>query len=815
MRWPLAAALAVAAVSGAPSQRTDSRSCALCHLSWMPAFLDEGRNGELMALPESNVVNSADMCFSCHDGSVVDSRERVFLQHGHSTGVTPPEGMEIPEELPLDAGGDISCATCHTAHGTDMRRMDMANAVFLRVENRDSQMCAMCHGETMEGLGRRNHAVGVDLGGGWPEALAQSVATQGQSHQLVCQSCHAAHGSSDENLLALPMDQSQLCSACHTGHLPTGDLARPGNHPAVDNCTTCHRMHESESESALLFRDNRDDGLCLFCHTDMQVLAGSRHHLSETAPDLANASSLTPRQSGSCSGCHAVHHARGPLLWAREPAAGAAGDGALCLSCHAEDTGLGLPAIGDFSHPVGVSAASLGDTGGLPLFDDALRREAAGDVGCGTCHSVHETRLRRSNEGDALCLTCHGEQAEQLAGGHHDLGEAGGPCASCHAVHQAHGPGLAARPLAESDAPAHERVCRSCHGDADWPEAGSPDRHLHPLHSDDGDLRCASCHDPHRLPEGGPSTRLASAGDSPLCRDCHARQAEVVGSSHGRSSEDLCGTCHRFLDDDGSRRLFAAQASEDAVAGLCQTCHTVALHSHPRAVAPDASHRPDHLPLFSARGERGSDGVITCATCHNPHDGAASDFLRPAQEGDPALCVDCHHGRRAVAGTAHDLRQGVAGASLCAPCHRAHPPDDTGLLWGHDLGPGPDFVTQACTGCHREGGDARPLAPETTRHPSEAVILESPPGIPLYDIHGRSGGAGEITCATCHDVHRWTARADQDSGGEGTVLTSFTRPGVAEELCATCHGQEALVRYLLYHRGQRWGRPALVPWSGE
>jgi hypothetical protein len=38
---------------------------------------------------------------------------------------------------------------------------------------------------------------------------------------------------------------------------------------------------------------------------------------------------------------------------------------------------------------------------------------------------------------------------------------------------------------------------------------------------------------------------------------------------------------------------------------------------------------------------------------------------------------------------------------------------------------------------------------------------------------------------------------------------------VAERLCAQCHGRDALVRYMLYHRGQRWGHSDLVPWRGE
>ena len=39
--------------------------------------------------PNEPVVSRSETCLSCHDGSVVDSRRRVWMDHGHLTGVTP------------------------------------------------------------------------------------------------------------------------------------------------------------------------------------------------------------------------------------------------------------------------------------------------------------------------------------------------------------------------------------------------------------------------------------------------------------------------------------------------------------------------------------------------------------------------------------------------------------------------------------------------------------------------------------------------------------------------------------------------------
>jgi predicted CXXCH cytochrome family protein len=178
----------------------------------MPEFLQEGRSGDLYERPRGPMVNDEALCFSCHDGSVVDSRARVFRDHGHDTGVPLSPEMEVEGILPLDERGRITCATCHTAHGTDMSRTSISNAIFLRLENTDSQLCMTCHTDKDHGIGRGDHPVAVDFDGEWPEALTESHAQRGQQHDVVCQSCHAAHGSPQDDLLVLPMGPAGLCS---------------------------------------------------------------------------------------------------------------------------------------------------------------------------------------------------------------------------------------------------------------------------------------------------------------------------------------------------------------------------------------------------------------------------------------------------------------------------------------------------------------------------------------------------------------------------------------------------------------------------
>ena len=76
---------------------TDSmRGCAECHLQWIETF-NQPRAVLLIERPAEPVEALAQTCLSCHDGSTVDSRRRVWLEHGHKTGVVPPPTMKIPE----------------------------------------------------------------------------------------------------------------------------------------------------------------------------------------------------------------------------------------------------------------------------------------------------------------------------------------------------------------------------------------------------------------------------------------------------------------------------------------------------------------------------------------------------------------------------------------------------------------------------------------------------------------------------------------------------------------------------------------------
>ena len=114
------------------------RACAACHLEWMEPFASGG-SSPLMARPvgkpEEPLAARPEMCLSCHDGSVADSRRRVWLDHGHRVGMQPPASITVPASLPL-VGGKLACRTCHSAHGPGgMQSADINRTVFLRMPN--------------------------------------------------------------------------------------------------------------------------------------------------------------------------------------------------------------------------------------------------------------------------------------------------------------------------------------------------------------------------------------------------------------------------------------------------------------------------------------------------------------------------------------------------------------------------------------------------------------------------------------------------------------------------------------------------------
>jgi hypothetical protein len=136
----------------AEMNRDSSKECAVCHYEWMPEFVFNLKGSDIVDYQREKVVATEKMCFSCHNGTVGDSRIKIWSGDMHKLADKIPKHMRIPDNFPLD-NGKINCRTCHTAHATgDPKAEGVEKSVFLRVENSDSQLCESCHTDFSKGV---------------------------------------------------------------------------------------------------------------------------------------------------------------------------------------------------------------------------------------------------------------------------------------------------------------------------------------------------------------------------------------------------------------------------------------------------------------------------------------------------------------------------------------------------------------------------------------------------------------------------------------------------------------------------------------
>ncbi len=641
------------------------RACTLCHFEWLPP-LDEGRPTELTDVPpdspEQPYASRSEVCLSCHDTSVEDSRRRVWVEHGHRVGVQPPADMHIPDRLPLHDGA-LSCRTCHSAHARGSSGQALCAAVFLRVSESPTQLCTACHAGYTQGTAAGMHPVGENLPLACPD---QKSATAASATNVDCLTCHTGHGAQQTLLLQRGIADNALCLSCHTDLQPAPLAAdEPPNHssrPILNEtqrtiahefntdvgtqgqllCVTCHRSHSAPVARALLAFDPAQRDYCGACHPDQQAVVGTTHDLRRSAPDAINVAGLTPAQGGACSACHTAHRP------GQEPLVTTQDQRGQCTSCHTAGRLAASHALTDVNHTA---------------------------VGCIKCHDPHvaDRPDYLAAQPSDLCRSCHGEYAALLTGPH-DLTRApndwpaaatqtADPCLACHRVHGDAQAGLA-RIAGPHDTPTAGVTCAACHADATSDATGPRTlRHPltvagdHPLNTDlptvttagVQQLMCRTCHDPH----GRPNTLALLRGQTPqdLCLTCHPDQRNIGVAGHARDvlataglQSSACRPCHSVHGAPDavqaeylwSCNLLGTATTPDTAPvnqpvpisdQYCQGCHTSGGPAptvnavHPivemyNAVEPGT---PGFLPLFDGHGVVSSQGMIRCRTCHLSH----------------------------------------------------------------------------------------------------------------------------------------------------------------------------------------------------
>lgn len=768
-----------------PRNPSSAKECAICHYRWVDTFFLDGRSTSLAPLQTDQVEGTADMCFSCHDGSVMDSRWAFEKEHGHRIGVPLPAGIARSEELPLDTNGNLRCVTCHSPHSIPSV-LSEGTSTFLRINNTNSAMCLLCHPAYSGNSAGANHPIGPVTNTVPRELWTRHSQPETASHLITCETCHTTHGDPAEHLLAKPASDSSLCLTCHADKspfnpdgtrnyfhvvnvVPTNAViasiiftngAKLGRNGTI-TCLTCHKVHRNNIEKHLLVaRLDAQSSFCFNCHASKQELNKNKHNLALSLPNARNLAGKTVAESGPCSACHLPHQNAQALAGKSDPLAG------LCLACHgAKGLATSTNLLGR-SHPIGVgltnsapsSKAGLAKPARLPLFDAHRFRSADGNMTCLTCHDVHKAQpdgfpmerplFLRASVG-RLCQECHTNQAPVL-NTKHDLVLTG------RDVRNAQGHTVA--------------------------ESGS----------------CSACHLVH------------SATDSTWAR----------AWPHGPTPTEKCQSCHE-RGGPGEKKGVGA-------------------NSHPVDVAFKQAGQKTSLPLYAANIPTNTPAKVTCVTCHDSHrwsptsdaspghlveGGRQDSFLRLPAGVTPRLCADCHPQEALVVRTEHDLSsfaplstnlvgQTASASGPCGACHATHNAPTKASLWARDLKtptPGTPLVDAMCESCHAVGSAlAANKVPEFAYHPP--VTMANLPASMQQDrgfttivdpASGKVVNTGAISCATCHNVHRWSFREATQGPGvniEGDANNSFLRHRSSEVSCKVCHGPDSIYRYQYFHK---------------
>jgi DmsE family decaheme c-type cytochrome len=252
---------------------------------------------------------------------------------------------------------------------------------------------------------------------------------------------------------------------------------------------------------------------CKTCHEEI-------YSAWEKTPHSKTTLNKDPAHQG-CEGCHgpgADHVAGGgDITKIFNPAKHSTKEvDARCLTCHA---------------------------GAHPNFDRSPHAKA--NVGCISCHSVHQSKQEESllkAPQPTLCFQCHSDTKPAFnMPFHHKVNEGLITCSDCHDVH---GTFLANNLKSTAD---QNAICTKCHT-----ETRGPFVFEHVAVKAEG---CLGCHTPH----GSQNPRLLNMpAIAPLCNQCHSGVANntVHGMSAGSSETITCTNCHTYIHGSNMNAAF-------------------------------------------------------------------------------------------------------------------------------------------------------------------------------------------------------------------------------------------------------------------
>lgn len=782
-------------VYSAPTGQEPAKECALCHYSWMDEFMFQHKGTDIVKFPEKRVVAEEIMCFSCHDGTVVDSRIRVWAEDKHKVGVKPSKNVIVPKELPLKEG-KIVCATCHSAHGTgEPEKEGISRSIFLRMRNENSELCKSCHTNK---FGKNNHPdAKVDYL--INEEFFRAGGVLGRENNVICESCHTPHGPKEKKLLLGKYDNSELCSYCHTDKLEKGKYYKKGvlTHPVniifkdkvkkmevernggifVEDkivCLTCHNTHKGVNKSLLII-DNKNDELCFKCHNEKKAIYFTKHNIKKLK-SFMNKFKKSPYEHGVCSACHDPHG------WALDlPKTDDDLLSRACFSCHLDKRIVKDKVINKnkYNHPVFIESKYKTD---LPLFEKENKyfseilndNNNRNNITCATCHNSHiksKNFLRKEVKDGKLCLSCHNKK-KAIVGSAHDKDKLN--CVSCHKIHNSDNKNLLINSL--------ENVCYDCHSKGKIAKEKLVGEHSHPVNISpsnkittsngkfiEGKIMCVSCHDPHNPGKLGNFLINNPKNTDILCLNCHKDKDNILITKHAKIKKNnelfVCNECHIPHNAKSKKYLFKEIIKTEN--DYCLICHNKDGVAHEKVVKlMHPIGKVNHSEKYNLK----ELSCISCHDAHNKNSGYKENYFLKAYDSN--ICFNCHKDKTTFTNSKHNVSKKSGNIfkkfndNSCEFCHDIHFQKNDYLKTSDN--------NDRCVECHK----LRSIVGDKVIYNSHSFVLAQNINYNKYKLLD-----GKIVCSTCHDPHL-----------DNNFMLS-KNIGSTDELCTGCHKNKKDVNF--------------------
>jgi DmsE family decaheme c-type cytochrome len=183
---------------------------------------------------------------------------------------------------------------------------------------------------------------------------------------------------------------------------------------------------------------------------------------------------------------------------------------------------------------------------------------------------------------------------------------------------------------------------------------------------------CTSCHGDVKdhLEEGGAETVFSFKETDPVmektnrCLACHKTDnARFFASPHGKSAMD-CTSCHTVHGKKMHAPLLAQPAKK-----LCASCH-----------------EDVYAQFMLNERHRLQEGILSCASCHDPHEPATRERLGGFKQ---EACFKCHADKQGPFLYEH----GSVRVEGCTSCHEVHGSANRHMLNIQN-------VAELCYSCH-------------------------------------------------------------------------------------------------------------------